>query len=99
MCGYAGELRISSGNKAIFIERYEKHNRDVDEYFRNRPDDLLVLDISRHGWTELCSFLDKPVPNVRFPHVNKGSRLTKEGRRLRSFWKRNVNKIMRALSS
>ena len=33
------------GNEAVFVERYERHNRDVLEYFRERPNDLLLLDL------------------------------------------------------
>jgi hypothetical protein len=55
------------------IERYQKHNRDVIRYFRDRPDDLLIIDWEQtHGWHELCLFLQKPVPDEPFPHENRG---------------------------
>ena len=59
------------GNEAIFIERYERHNRDVQEYFRDRQGQLLVLDLSvGFGWNELCAFLGVPAPSGPFPRVN-----------------------------
>lgn len=62
------------GNQDIYLKRYEEHNRGVLEYFKNRPDDLLVLDLAGgDGWEELCGFLGESVPNQDFPHANKGS--------------------------
>ncbi len=55
---------------------YEKHVRDVKEYFKDRPADLLALNIcAGEGWGKLCSFLNhKPVPPSAFPFVVPGSK-------------------------
>lgn len=54
------------------LEVYERHNRDVRAHFRDRPDDLLVVDWERgDGWPELCGFLGLPVPDAPFPHKNR----------------------------
>jgi hypothetical protein len=51
---------------------YETHERNVREFFRERPEDLLVLDIcAGEGWERLCAFLGLPVPRVPFPHANE----------------------------
>ena len=34
---------LPQGHKAEFVERYDTHNAEVAEYFRDRPDDLLTL--------------------------------------------------------
>ena len=40
-----------------------RHNREVREHFRDRPDDLLVIDLTRDGrWEPICEFLGHPVP-------------------------------------
>ncbi len=66
----SGEIH---GRKRHFMETYNRHNRDVMEYFKERPGDLLVMDLEQgDGWEKLCSFLDKPVPTSSFPHINKG---------------------------
>jgi len=58
------------GNEATFRERYERHNRDVLAHFRERPDQLLVMDFAKgDGWEKLCRFLALPVPSVEFPRV------------------------------
>lgn len=55
------------------IERYEKHNADVEHYFRGRSKDLLIVDWEeKSGWQELCDFLGKDIPDEPFPHANKG---------------------------
>ena len=53
--------------------RYDRHNREVKDYFRDRLEDLLIVDWEKgDGWVELCEFLGREVPDVPFPHVNKG---------------------------
>lgn len=34
------------GSERAYVERYEKHNREVVAYFQDRPNDLLVLDVA-----------------------------------------------------
>jgi hypothetical protein len=55
-----------------FIYVYQQHEKRVREYFADRPDDLLVLDIcAGDGWEPLCSFLKVPVPSQPFPFANR----------------------------
>lgn len=62
------------GNESVYVRRYEEHNEGVVRYFRDRPLDLLVMNLSKgDGWEELCRFLGKEVPGVPFPHMNKSS--------------------------
>jgi hypothetical protein len=59
------------GNERVYIDRYERHTREVRAYFSQRPEDLLELAITDgQGWEPLCSFLGEPVPNVPFPRSN-----------------------------
>lgn len=54
-----------------FQESYIRHANAVWEYFRERRDDLLVLDIcGGDGWERLCAFLQKPIPAEPFPRQN-----------------------------
>jgi hypothetical protein len=58
------------GNEARYVERFERHNREVLDHFRDRPHDLLVLRITEgEGWPELCGFLGRDVPLDPFPHM------------------------------
>jgi hypothetical protein len=71
---YGADAGCPEGNESTYIERYERHNREVLEYFRDRPDDLLVMDIPADaGWDKLCVFLGRDVPDEPFPHANKAS--------------------------
>ncbi|MDJ0707871.1 MAG: sulfotransferase [Leptolyngbyaceae cyanobacterium MO_188.B28] len=55
-----------------FIDAYHRHHADVRRYFRDRPNDLLEMNlIEGDGWEKLCPFLELPVPDVPFPHFNK----------------------------
>ena len=80
------------GNEAIYIERYERHNREVMEYFKNRDKDLLILDLAGgEGWEKLCPFLGKEIPAVSFPCANTKSDRENEGKRKRNWlWQTSV---------
>ena len=61
-----------TGNEQIYIERYEKHNKEVLEYFKDRPNDLLVFNLTEgDDWEKLCSFLNEPLQTTPFPHKNR----------------------------
>mgnify|MGYP005842426787 FL=1 len=54
-----------------FSAGYDRFVSGVLEYFRDRPQDLLVMDITGgEGWEKLCPFLGKPVPELPFPKAN-----------------------------
>jgi hypothetical protein len=58
-----------------FVSVYERHVRTVKQYFKDRPDDLLIIDIcSGEGFEKLSPFLKRPIPIEPFPH--KGSVLS-----------------------
>ena len=70
------------GNEDIYVRRFENHNRDVIDYFRDRPNDLLVLDLAGGGgWPSLCSFLGADTPGVPFPHANKADERERANRK------------------
>ena len=50
----------------VFRARYRRHNAEVVDYFRDRPNELLVLR-APYGWPDLCRFLDRPVPGIEYP--------------------------------
>lgn len=59
------------GNERTYIQRLQEHNKNVVEYFKNRPNDLLVMDITKgDGWEELCPFLGVDQPPFNFPIAN-----------------------------
>jgi hypothetical protein len=71
---YGENAGCPEGNEEIYVARYERHNREVLEYFKDRPDDLLVVDLPADAsWDKLCAFLGRDVPDEPFPHANKAS--------------------------
>ncbi|AHG93585.1 hypothetical protein J421_6050 (plasmid) [Gemmatirosa kalamazoonensis] len=71
---YGEHAGFPAGNEDIYLARYDRHNAEVREYFAHRPDDLLVMPIDDSAdWEPLCRFLGRPIPDVPFPHRNKGS--------------------------
>ena len=64
---------ILNGNQDLYLKRFRQHYKEVYDYFKDRKEDLLVMDIPKgDGWEKLCCFLDKPIPKKAFPHANKG---------------------------
>jgi hypothetical protein len=80
-----------AGNEAIYKRRFLAHNQEVVDYFADRPNDILIMDVTKgDGWELLCPFLGHPIPDSPFPHSNlsnKGIRSSapvRLARRLRS---------------
>lgn len=82
---YGEDAGCPEGNEETYIARYERHNREVLEYFSDRPDDLLVFDLPKgDGWDKLCPFLGHEIPDEPFPHANKASL----SRKIKNFFKK-----------
>lgn len=59
-------------NKPALIAHYERHNADVQRYFADRPDDLLVIDVgAADSYQRFIEFLGIPSPFSAFPWENK----------------------------
>ncbi|TGD71885.1 hypothetical protein E4634_17395 [Mangrovimicrobium sediminis] len=52
------------------IALYKKHNMEVRNYFKDRPQKLLIVNWENgDGWNELCGFLELSEPAEEFPHL------------------------------
>lgn len=59
-------------NQEMLIAGYNAHNAAVEEYFRHRPADLLVLNVAAQGaYQSLCRFLGEPCLDQEFPWENR----------------------------
>lgn len=58
-----------------YVEQYERHNRQVLDYFRHRPGDLLVLNVGeRDAMRALCEFLGVENDGRQMPHLNNSQK-------------------------
>ncbi len=72
----------------LFREIYRRYNQDVTEYFADRPDSLLALNLEQGlDFKVLCAFLGKPEPQEEFPALNKREPL----------WRVKLGKLRRRL--
>ncbi|XP_077965556.1 uncharacterized protein LOC144411824 [Styela clava] len=62
-------------NELLLKLKFRKHNSHV---IQNAPPKKLLVYNYRQGWEPLCKFLGVPVPDVPFPHKNKGANLVDE---------------------
>ncbi|MGO3184208.1 MAG: sulfotransferase family protein [Aequorivita sp.] len=59
-------------NKEILINSYNDYNTSVINYFKDRPDDLLILNIAKEGaYQKFCKFLNLKSDLMDFPWENK----------------------------
>ena len=64
---------VFEGNEALYVKKFRAHYDEVAQYFQDRPNDLIIMDLKHgDGWEKLCSFLNCPIPQSPFPHANKG---------------------------
>jgi len=94
------------GNEELFLNRYRQHNNEVLAYFKERPNDLLVLNLDQgFGWKEIGLFLNKPIPKKKFPFSNKGThslswkdKILETIKTITPLWLRNIRlKLLRAI--
>jgi hypothetical protein len=58
-------------DKKIYIKHYESYNKRVLYYFRYRPEDFLVLNLSdSDAMQSLCDFLNTNFAYQAMPHPN-----------------------------
>jgi hypothetical protein len=59
---------IKDFDPMTMLWHYRQHNAAVKLHFKDRPGDLLVMDMEAGaGWKELCSFIDIEIPPVPYP--------------------------------
>jgi len=69
---YKNFFNVSQENLKIGKQKYNNHTKNVIAYFKDKPEQLLVMNIiDGDGWEKLCSFLNKPFPKKPFPYKNK----------------------------
>lgn len=59
-------------DRSLYIRNYESHNSEVIEYFKNRPNDLLIIDVaSPDSYQRFCQFLGRKPLRETFPWENR----------------------------
>ena len=74
-----GLFEGKADDKAFMIDFLERHTQEVKAFVGE--DKLLVYNI-REGWEPLCSFLEVPVPDGPFPHLNQRGGLQELGSKM-----------------
>lgn len=85
------------GYEEIWIERYQRHNEEVLNYFSGRPNFVhLRLDSGEVNWENLCGFLGCDVPEQPWPYINKYG--AKQRRMFLYRQKEKIKKILKPFS-
>ena len=60
---------MTHDDKDISIKAYEDNIILARKFQQQYPDRVLFFQASQ-GWEPLCEFLNKPIPSIKYPHVN-----------------------------
>lgn len=71
---------VPEGNEDGWVAAYEKHNREVTEYFAGR-DDFLQLRLEDLDFETVCRFIGEEYTGQKLPVTN-----TKFQKRMKKFW-------------
>jgi hypothetical protein len=70
------------GYEDIWLERYNRHNAEVRDYFSGHPEDCLFLNLEDGvSFEVVCGFLDRPLVATGVPKAN-----TRMKKRLKMLW-------------
>jgi len=68
------DIPIDSDDEALYLEAFTNHNAAVQKAI---PVEKLLVFRVTEGWEPLCEFLEVPVPDKPFPHLNSGDETIK----------------------
>ncbi|KAA0192572.1 TPR repeat-containing protein [Fasciolopsis buskii] len=91
MSKYTIGSNVDKNNDDQMIEGFIRWN---DKVKKTVPADKLLVFEVKEGWKPLCQFLNKPIPNVPFPHVNDRASMKLK---MKDFRKRKMRKIIPSL--
>ena len=58
--------------KDQYISIYENRNQEIIEFFKNKPNQLLIINShDSNKWEKLCKFTNNSIPNIPYPHKNQ----------------------------
>jgi hypothetical protein len=66
-----GTPKYDPYNKEILIQAYNKHNQEVKEFFKNKPNFIELNLVQEKDTSRLSKFLGVKFKNQTFPHSNK----------------------------
>jgi hypothetical protein len=68
------ETKLTTIEEEKWITNKNELFRRIKEYFADRPEDLLIIDITKgDGYEKICPFLNLNIPKNSFPQNNIGS--------------------------
>jgi len=82
-----GKFQNKQEMKKLYYDHIENVKKSVPE------NKLLIFNV-KQGWEPLCKFLDKPVPNTPFPHVNDQKDFSVRVRRIQMMYYIENNVIL-----
>ena len=63
---------LGEKNHILSPQYFEQYNNSVIDFFKDKPGQLLVLNIpGGDGWEKLCPFLNLPIVDEKFPHISE----------------------------
>jgi hypothetical protein len=78
-----------TGYEQLYLDRHRRHVDEVRGYFRDRPGDLLEMNIcAGDGWERLCPFLQVAIPDCPFPWSKSAASRSRQRNPVFRLWDR-----------
>jgi len=63
------KVPCAEGHEEVYLQVYNKHNKEVIEYFKDNPNFLIMEQGINFDYETLCEFLNiNEIPKIEFPH-------------------------------
>ena len=86
------------GAEAQHLDYYESHLVEVRRYFTQQGASHVLCEVcweEGDGWQKICDFLEEPLPNAPFPHVNRRTVTPRDTERLEENQRRIAAQVKR----
>lgn len=88
-------LGCSNFDRIILERKYHEFHNQVNEYFKNREEDLLIMNIEENAnFNVLCEFLNYPAIGFKYPQSNKSFEVPLHRRILYHYFEKNIKIFM-----
>lgn len=68
LLGYFALFKCFGQNKELYLESYRSHNQNVIDYFKDKPNQLLVLPLEAQNKQQLLAEFLNRTPSSAYPH-------------------------------
>lgn len=70
---YGYPMKASNFDPIICLRTYDRMCKDIISFFQGKPN-FHLIEMENLSWETLCRAIDKPVPDLPFPWINRNAK-------------------------